>query len=145
MATSEWPLVFKRREDLELIEKETEARKSFESFKEIVTMMKNGAQKAKTTGNRENVCYVVDARDNSVVSSGEDATGCIPHSLDHAVMECLKAAAIATSKQNEESLLGKRSEPEMGAEELSGEEQYLCTGLDVYCFEEPCNMGVKQA
>lgn len=123
----------KRRLDLEITKnleqvKSTELQKIAFLMKEVKTL----AEKTKNKKNRQNACVMVDPNTAKVVAKASDSTGGDDRSIDHSVMNLLKVFSQAARASSD--LLGKR-EPLDEVEEG----YYLCKGMHVYLWQEPCS------
>lgn len=132
MAESLWPLIIKTRLDLKINELTEQLLsneiKEIHSNIERVTSIADAAFK---NGNKKNACLVWNPRKKCDLAVSGDQTLSDDRSLDHAVMCCLKKTAEAQSAEDE--LLGKR-------EEMADPDEYLCSGMHVYMYEEPCRL-----
>lgn len=74
-------------------------------------------------------CIIVDPLNNEIIASAND--GGIAYILDHSIMQCIGQISDARKSPL------KRKD---SSREMSNGVDYLCTGFDLYVYQEPCVM-----
>lgn len=151
---SEWPLLIKKRNDLELKSQiERIASSEGPKIREIMKLVEEEAEKAFKNGHRKNACLVYNPMLKEIIALEGDRTHREPHSLSHAVMNCLqkcsevlKTSPPQAQMEKEQTLgdkkLAKDRLPELDEDlsSLGHEQYYLCSNLHVFTYQEPCVM-----
>lgn len=118
---SYWPMNFYERSDLIDELDETDQQYALERLKQLEEFMKNNS----------NMAIIVHPVKNEIMALGFDDR--LHHPLKHAAMNAIQVVAEKEVELRNLKIKKKRSfdEPNYG---------YLCTGLDVFMYREPCVM-----
>ncbi|XP_033125919.1 probable inactive tRNA-specific adenosine deaminase-like protein 3 [Anneissia japonica] len=147
-ASKLWPTKFHEDKRLSKLMEGTLFQK--EEVDRIYSHMEQALDVAKTSLHPSQVCIgacIVDPKSNEVVASASDHRH--GHPLHHAVMVCIDevahgqgTGAFQKYSKHLNYTIGPGSDAKQPKDqsEDSIKENYLCTGLDLYCTREPCVM-----